>query len=126
LIFFFFVCFFTPLFFRSFSSSFHSPSPTLTTTTKKNKNNKQWTGKSCVPVARVGPEINYALGYSPYNISVDPAFAAPLADALTGPLREAGAAIESKLGGLSKLVPAFLGGGGGAGGSSVSNVAVSG
>ena len=79
-----------------------------------------------MPVARVGPEINYALGYAPYNISVDPAFAAPLADALTGPLREAGASIQSKLGGLTKLMPGFGLGGGGGGGAAVSNVAVSG
>ena len=85
-----------------------------------------WAGKSCAPTARVGPAINYALGYAPYNISVDPAFAAPLADALTGPLREAGSAIEGKLGGLAKLVPGFLGGGGGGGGSATSSVAVGG
>ena len=89
-----------------------------------------WTGKNCAPVAKVGPEINYALGYAPYNISVDPTFVAPLADALTGPLREAGAAIEGKLAGLKKVMPGFLGGGaapvGGGPGAATSNVAVSG
>lgn len=88
-----------------------------------------WVGKNCAPVAKVGPEINYALGYAPYNISVDPAFVAPLADALAGPLREAGSAIEGKLAGLKKIMPGFLGGGDGpvgGGGSATSNVAVSG
>ena len=85
-----------------------------------------WSGKACVPVARVGPSITYGLGYQPFNVSVDPAFAAPLADALTGPLREAGSAIESKLSGLAKLVPNFLGGGADGAGAATSNVAVGG